>query len=40
MPPPVNPPNRVDAYVASANQKDPFLLEYLRSINKLLGECH
>lgn len=25
MPPPVNPPNRVDAYVASANQKDPLM---------------
>jgi len=25
MPPPVNPPNRVDAYVTSANQKDPLM---------------
>jgi len=24
----------------ASQDKDPFLLEYLNSINKLLGECH
>ena len=34
MPPPVNPPNRVDAYVASANQKDPV------NAQRYWGEMH
>ena len=34
MPPPVNPPNRVDAYVTSANQKDPV------NAQRYWGEMH